>query len=147
MPLSHSYFLTSLFYPLSIFLYSPFSFLFLCSLFLPYFPFLFFLAIFLTCFSLLSLIASCCSSPSSFLLLVYCAQLRPFYISYRDEFYCFTPRLLLVWCGVLPRPPIDLLAAQPSSLPCAGRATFHSQTKEFFFLFSCSPWHSHPNKG
>ena len=52
--------------------------------------------------------------------------------------------------GVLPRPPIGLPAAQPSPLPCAGHATFHSQTKEFFFfffLFSYSPWHSHLDIG
>ena len=72
--------------------------------FLPYFLFLFFLAIFLTCFSLLFLIAF---SPSSLFFFFFffvlfsphCAQLRPFNTACCDEFYCFTPQLLLAWCG------------------------------------------------
>ena len=45
-------------------------------------------------------------------------------------FNCFCPSI-----GVLPRPFIGLLAAQPSPLTCAGCAKFHSQTKEFYFVF------------
>ena len=85
--------------------------------------------------------------PPSFVLLpfsffffcCYCAQLRPF-------LYCLSWRVFIIlpincFCpgiGVLPRPPTDLTVAQPSQLTCVGRATFHSQIKEFYFVFLLS---------
>ena len=90
MPLSHSCFLTSLF-SLSVFICSPFSFVSLCSLFSSLF-FCFFS--FLLFFSLVF--------PYSFLLplpLFHCcfhyAHLMLFYTTCRDEFYYFTPQLLM----------------------------------------------------
>ena len=71
-----------------------------------------------------------------------------YYKSTMIGFYCFTLNYFCLGMGVLSRPPIGMSAVQPLPLTCAGRATFHSQTKEFcFVLFSYSSWHSHPDKG
>ena len=88
MPLAHSYFLTSLFYPLC------FSILY----FLPYFSVSLLSCYFFSLVFLCSLLVSRCYF-SLLVTAVHCAQLRPFYIACCDEFYCFTPQLLLVWCG------------------------------------------------
>ena len=56
-----------------------FFFIFLSS----YFPHLFFLTFYL---------------PIIVLVVAYCKHLRPFYTAYCEEFYCFTPQLLLAWC-------------------------------------------------
>ena len=85
MPLSHSCFLTSLFF-------SIFSLIPTFPLFFLIFHFFSFFAIFLTCF------------PYSFRLpsvsfISHYAQLRPFYTACCYEFYYFTPQLLLTWCG------------------------------------------------
>ena len=53
-----------------------------------YFSHLFFLALYLLLIVL----------PSP-LVAVHYAQLRLFYVACYDEFYCFTPQLLLAWCG------------------------------------------------
>ena len=75
--------------------------------------------------------------PSSILLCCpYCAWLRPFLycLLWRVftvlPFNCFCPGI-----GVLPKPPVGMLATQPSPLTCADHATFHSLTKEFYFVF------------
>ena len=96
MPLSHSCFLTSLFI-LTVFLYSPFSFLFLYSLFSSLFSVVFFLAIFSHLFFLILCLPLVVLFPP--LATLHCAHLRPFYTTYNDKFYCFTPQLLLAWCG------------------------------------------------
>ena len=135
MPLSHSCFFTSLFI-LSVFLYSPFSFLFLYSLFSSLFSVVFFLAIFLTYFSLLS---ACLSLFFLLLLLSFTMHSEGLFILPSVMSFTVLP-LNYFWpdVGVHPRPPIGLSAAQPSSLLCASRATFHSQTKEFCFVFLLS---------
>ena len=126
--LSQSCFLTSLFIH-SVFLYSPFPFLFLYSLYSSLF---FFLAIFLTCFSLLF------ACPSLFLLLLTINILGLFILPTMKSFTVLPLNYFWPGVGVLPRPPTDLLVAQPSPLHCAGCTTFHSQTKSFvlFFCFS-----------
>ena len=40
--------------------------------------------------------------------------------------------------GVLPKLPIDMLAAQPPPLPYVGRTALHSQTKVVLFYFLAS---------
>ena len=57
-----------------------FFFIFLSS----NFPHLFFLTIYLTIIVIV---------------VAYCKHLRPFYTAYCEEFYYFTPQLLLAWCG------------------------------------------------
>ena len=122
MPLLHFCFLTNLFFSIfSLILTFPLFFLiFRFFSFLLFFSLVFSYSFWLPFFS------------SSFCL--HCAQLRPIYTTCHNEFYCFTPQLLLACVGVLLRPPTGLSAAQPSLLSCASHATFHSQTKEFCFL-------------
>ena len=134
--LSHSRFLTSLFIHF-VFLYSPFPFLFLYSLYSSLF---FFLAIFLTCFSLLF------ACLSLFLLLLTVNILGLFILPTMKSFTILPLNYFWPGVGVLPRPPTSLSVAQPSPLPYAGRATFHSQTKEFCFVFLLSVA-SYPDKG
>ena len=86
-------------------------------------------------------------SLSCFVLSLFCARLGPF-------LYCLPCRIFTIlpfnrFCpdvGVLPRPPTGLSAAQPSPFTYVGHATSHSYTKSLL-LFSCSLWHSHPDKG
>ena len=126
--LSHFCFLTSLFIH-SVFLYSPFPFLFLYSLYSSLF---FFLPIFLTCFSLLS------TCLSLFLLLLTVNILGLFILPTVKNFIILPLNYFWPGVGVLPRLPTGLLVAQSSPLPYTGRAMFHSQTKEFCFVFLLS---------
>ena len=126
--LSQSCFLTSLFIH-SVFLYSPFPFLFLYSLYSSLF---FFLAIFLTCFSLLF------ACLSLFLLLLTVNILGLFILPTMKSFTILPLNYFWPGVGVLPKLLTSLLATQPSPLPYSGRATFHSQTKEFCFVFLLS---------
>ena len=66
----------------------PLSSLFFVVFFLSIFSHMFFLALYLPLVILYPLLA-----------VVHYAQLRPFYTTCCDEFYCFTPQLLLAWCG------------------------------------------------
>ena len=133
MPLLHFLFFHSLFFPsLSIF-----SFWFICYLFsfLSFFFFFFFFffcffsfSLFLTYFSLLSLVLALFPVHSQGLYIL------PIVMG-------FTVLPLNYFClgvGVLPKPPTGLSAIQPSPLPYAGHATFHSQTKECCFVFLLS---------
>ena len=87
----------------SLLCFSPFSLLILRSLFSSLFS-----VSFLSCYfsHLFFLTLSDCLLlflPLFFFFFVlfspHCAQLRPFYTACCDEFYCFTPQLLLAWCG------------------------------------------------
>ena len=63
------------------------------------------------CFSLISMLLAVL--PCYFVF-VYCAQLRPFYTTCRDEIYHFTPQLLfgLVWVFFLGHPLVCWLLSQ-----------------------------------
>ena len=102
------------FYPLC---FSPFSFLFLCSLFSSLFS-----VSFLSCYfsHLFFLTLSDCLSLflSLFLLPLYYAQLRPFYTACRNEFYCFTPQLLLPWCGCPSKTTLVCRLPSPTTTMC-----------------------------
>ena len=125
------------------FTFYPFCFSILSIFFLiPIFP-IFFLIFrcFLSCyFSHLFFLALCLPLVvlPPLVAIVHYAQRRPFIL---PSVMSFTVLPLNYFCpdvGVHPRPPIGLSAAQPSSLLCASRATFHSQTKEFCFVFLLS---------
>ena len=102
------------FYPLY---FSPFSFLFLCSLFSSLFS-----VSFLSCYfsHLFFLTLSDCLSLflSFFLLPLYCAQLRPFYSACRNEFYCFTPQLLLPQCRCPSKTTLVCRLPSPTTTMC-----------------------------
>ena len=109
---------------------------------LTYFLFFFsfqFLFSFLSFLLYLSLSCSLILSPL-------CTAKGPFILSVCRVFTILPFNHFCPGVSVLPKPPTDLLAAQPSSLTYASRATSHSQTKSLI-LFSCSPWNSYPNKG
>ena len=86
------------------FTFYPFCFSILSIFFLiPIFP-IFFLIFrcFLSCyFSHLFFLALCLPLVvlPPLVAIVHYAQRRPFYTAFHDEFYCFTPQLLLAWCG------------------------------------------------
>ena len=82
------------FFNLSVLLYSLFSFLFLCCLFSS----LFFIS-FLSCYISHLFFLTLSNCLPSFCCCLHYVQLRPFYTACRDKFYCFTPQLLLAWCG------------------------------------------------
>ena len=81
------------------------------------------------------------------LVIVYCAQVRPFYIACRDKIYHFTPQLLLACCGC------PFWNAH-CSVGCPATTTtlcwpYHTSflEKNSFLFFSYFPWHSHLDKG
>ena len=78
---------------------------------------------------------------------VYCAQLRPFYIAYRDEIYRFTPQLLLAQCGCTSRATHQPASCSAITTTLCWLRSVLVPDKRSFLLFCFSLWHSHPNKG
>ena len=77
----------------------------------------------------------------SFLLVVHCAQLRPFYTACCDKIY--TPQLFLVCCGCL-----SLTTHWSASCPATTTTLCWLRQIPFpdkgsFVLFSCFSWHFH----
>ena len=142
-------FTTLLVFLLSVF---PFTlhFFFLISM-LPLF-FLFFLLLFFLTLSylFLSIISYACLPPP------HCAQPMPFYIACYDGFYYFTSQLLLSGCEY----PSQTTHQFVSCLAITTSLCYFAITtslcwlchipfpdKKSVVLFSCSLWHSHPDKG
>ena len=81
------------------------------------------------------------------LVVVYYAQLRPFYTACHDKIYRFTHQLLLACCGC-PSQTTHWFADCPTTntIMCwLHHIPFPD--KQSFVLFSFFVWHSHPNKG
>ena len=126
MPLLYFLFPHSLFF-LSLSLF----FWFLCYLssFLSFFLLLFFLTL---SYLFLSVISCVCPPPPT---------MHSQGIFILPIMMGFTMLPLNYFCpgmGVLPKPPTGLSATQPSPLPCTGCAMFHSQIKEWCFVFLLS---------
>ena len=142
MLLSHSCFLTSLFI-LSVFLYSPFSFLFLYSLFLPYFP------LFLSCYFFsrvfpCSLLASRYSFSSSCCYSLCIAKAFFYYLLWWVLIFYPSTTFGLVWVSFPNHPLVYRLPSHHHYLVLAVPRSIPRQKS--FVLFSWSPWHSHLDK-
>ena len=130
--LSHFTFLFSLFF------HTLFSSLFFVSLLSCYFFSLAFLC---------SLLAFRCSF-SPIVTTVHCAQLRPFHTACHYEFYCFTPQLLLPCCRYPSQTTHWFVGCSAiTTILCWLCHVPFPDKRVFFFLFSYSLWHSHPDKG
>ena len=107
----------------------PLFFLIFLFFFFFFFFFCFFsFSLFLTYFSLLSLVLALFPVHSQ----------GPYILPIVMGFTVLPLNYFCLGVGVLPKPPTGLSAIQPSPLPYAGHATFHSQTKECCFVFLLS---------
>ena len=121
---------TLLVFSLSVFLFT-LHFFFLISM-LPFFFLIFSLLFFLALSYLLFFVIS--RALPSFTV----HSQGPFILPVVIGFTILPLNYFCLGIGVLPRPLIGLLVAQPSPLAFAGCATFHSRTKEFCFVFLLS---------
>ena len=134
----------------------------LITLLLPHFPFypfyfpLFSISFLIPIFPLFFFIFLSCYFPHLFFLTLYLllvilvvlhyTQLRPFCIAYREEFYYFTPQLLLACC-VCPSQMVlvcQLLSHHHYPMLVAPRSISRQKS---FVLFSCFSQQPHLDKG
>ena len=84
---------------------------------------------------------------SFLLVVVYCTWLRPFYTTCHDKIYRFTPQLLLACCGCPSQTTYWSAGCPTTTTILCWLHHVPFPDKGSFVLFSCFPWHSHPDKG
>ena len=111
--------------------------------FFPLFFFNIYYYYYLLCFSSPFL----CSPPFSLFLPFLCIVKALFYTTCRDGFLLFYPLIAFVLVYVsFPDHPLDYRLPSHHHLPMLAVPHPIPRQKNFI-LFSCSPWHSHPDKG